>query len=710
MAGSWPGHDGFAGVFTSSCAGPDPRICNRLRVNETTIMTEVRRFPREITEIENVFIPLRDGTRLAARIWLPKDAEHNPVPAILEYLPYRKRDRTVDRDQLTHPYFAGHGYAAIRVDIRGSGDSEGVLKGEYLKQEQDDALNVLDWLEAQSWCTGAVGMIGISWGGFNGLQIAARRHRALKAVVSICSTDDRYADDIHFMGGSLLLDKISWYSTMFSLNTSPPDPEVVGEKWREMWMGRLEGSGFWLKDWLEHQRRDDFYKQGSVCEDWGAIQCPVYAVGGWADGYSNAVFRLIANLKCARKGLIGPWAHKYPHFAKPGPQIGFLQECIRWWDQWLKGKETGIMNEPMLRMWMEDPASPAAYREHRNGRWIAEENWPSERIEEQKRALFPHRLGNGGEQAGEGRVEIHPWQTVGLAAGRWCPYGAIPDQPRDQREEEGGQVLFDSEPLSADVEIAGFPKLDLGLASDRPNALVAATLCEIMNDGSVTRVSYGVLNLTHRNSDEAPEALKPGVSVQVQIQLNGIAHRFAKGNRIRLALSTAYWPIIWPSPAPVTVTVDLSRSSLMLPVRPARAEDQMLPDFAPAEHAPALKPQMLEPEAHGWTICHDVSTGVTKVRRIENEGVRRHEGHDMETGSWRESEYSIRPDDPLSARMDIRTRRQYRRGNWSVASETRIEFAASASAFLVKARLEAFEEDRPVFVRDWSLAIARDHA
>ncbi len=164
-------------------------------------MKEVRRFPREITEIENVFIPLRDGTRLAARIWLPKDAERNPVPAILEYLPYRKRDRTVDRDQLTHPYFAGHGYAAVRVDIRGSGDSEGVLKGEYLKQEQDDALNVLDWLEAQNWCTGAVGMIGISWGGFNGLQIAARRHRALKAVVSICSTDDRYADDIHFMGG-----------------------------------------------------------------------------------------------------------------------------------------------------------------------------------------------------------------------------------------------------------------------------------------------------------------------------------------------------------------------------------------------------------------------------------------------------------------------------------------------------------------------------
>ena len=671
-------------------------------------MREVRTFPREIALIENVFIPLRDGTKLAARIWLPRDAERNPVPAILEYLPYRKRDRTIDRDQLTHPYFAGHGYAGVRVDMRGSGDAEGVLKGEYLKQEQDDALEVLDWLEAQSWCTGAVGMIGISWGGFNGLQIAARRHRALKAVVSICSTDDRYADDIHFMGGCLLLDKVSWYSTMFSLNTSPPDPEIVGAKWRDMWMTRLEETGFWLKDWLDHQRRDEFYKHGSVCEDWQAIQCPVYAVGGWADGYSNAVFRLIANLKCPKKGLIGPWAHKYPHFAKPGPQIGFLQECIRWWDQWLKGKDTGIMDEPMFRMWMEDPVPPLAHHEHRPGRWIAEDGWPSPRIGEQKRPLMPGRLGEAGEPPREGAAVVHPWQTVGLAAGRWCPYGLLADEPRDQREEEGGQVLFDSEPLQEDIEIAGFPLIELTVSSDQPNAVVAATLCEIMANGSVTRVTYGVLNLTHRKGHERPETLKPGAVVHVRLQLNGIAHRFAKGNRIRVALSTAYWPIIWPSPAPVTLTVDLSRSSLLLPVRRPRGEDSMLPEFGPAEHAPALTLNMLEAGTDGWTICHDVFTGLTKVRRTEHEGVRRHDGHGMETGAWRESEYSIKPNDPLSAEADIRTRRIYRRAEWAVESETHIAFAANAGEFLVKASLQAFEQGKSVLVRNWSFAIPRD--
>jgi hypothetical protein len=672
-------------------------------------MRAVAKFPTDIVEIENVFIPLSDGTRLAARMWLPKDAEQHPVPAILEYLPYRKRDRTVDRDQMTHPYFAGHGYAAVRVDMRGSGDSDGVLKGEYLPQEQDDALEVIDWLARQRWCSGAVGMIGISWGGFNGLQVAARRPPALKAVVSICSTDDRYADDIHFMGGCLLLDKISWYSTMFSLNTSPPDPLIVGDAWRDMWMKRLKESGFWLEDWLNHQRRDAFYKQGSVCEDWSAIRCPVYAVGGWVDGYTNAVFRLLANLHCPRKGLIGPWAHKYPHFAKPGPQIGFLQECIRWWDQWLKGKDTGIMDEPMLRMWMENPAPPESYRDQREGRWVAEEGWPSPHIAEQNWSLREGLLTRSSGQTTTGTAAIHPWQTVGLAAGRWCPYGAASDQPRDQREEAGGQLLFDSGLLEEDIEIAGFPTLHLTVASDQPQALIAATLCEIMADGAVARVSYGVLNLSHREGHEAPVRVEPGIPVHVKIQLNGIAHRFAKGNRLRLALSTSYWPIIWPSPEPARIDVALKESRLSLPVRKPRAEDASLSAFAPPEHATPLVPHFLEPEANGWTICHDVHSAVTTVRRIENDGVRRHEGHGMETGAWRESLYSIKADDPLSATVDIATRRGYARAEWAVSSTTRIVMHASETQFHVEAFLEAFEGDRLAYKNHWTLAIPRDH-
>jgi len=192
-------------------------------------MQTVTTFPRQVKEIENIWIPLSDGVRLAARLWLPEDAEAKPVPAILEYLPYRKRDGTTVRDALTHPYFAGHGYAAIRVDMRGNGDSEGLLFDEYTKQEQDDAIEVIEWLTKQKWCSGSVGMIGISWGGFNGLQVAARKPPALKAIVTLCSTDDRYQDDIHYKGGCVINEHMAWAATMFAYSSRPPDPALVGD-------------------------------------------------------------------------------------------------------------------------------------------------------------------------------------------------------------------------------------------------------------------------------------------------------------------------------------------------------------------------------------------------------------------------------------------------------------------------------------------------
>jgi uncharacterized protein len=672
-------------------------------------MRVVTEFPRKIVEIENLFIPLKDGTKLAARIWLPADAEKDPVPAILEYLPYRKRDGTIERDATTHPYFAGHGYAAIRVDIRGSGDSAGILRGEYLKQEQDDALEILDWLGRQSWCTGAVGMIGISWGGFNGLQVAARRHPALKAVISICSTDDRYADDIHFMGGALLIDKISWYSTMFSLNTTPPDPLIVGENWRRMWLERIEKSGFWLEEWLSHQRRDAFYKQGSVSEDWGAIQCPVYAVGGWADGYSNAVFRLLANLKGPKKGLIGPWAHKYPHFARPGPQIGFLQECLRWWDQWLKGKNTGIMDEPVFRVWMEDPAPPQPDYDTRPGRWVAEPSWPSPNIGKARHPLLDGALGAAGGAAGSSKRRLHPLQTVGLTAGKWCPYGYNSDQSRDQRGEEGGQLLFDSVPLAEDVETLGFPELELAIASDRPEALLAATLCEIMPDGAVTRISYGILNLSHRDGHEKLQALEPGRFYRIRLTFNGMAHRFAKGNRIRVALSTAYWPIVWPSPSAATLDFDLSGCALVLPTRPRSGADAALRPFLEAEGSPHEDQTHVEPCGNARSVDYDFNSGVTTVRRTDNDGVRRIGRLGLDVGYWRDNVYSIKENDPLSAKIDIASRRLYRRGDWRIGSETRIVMTATETDFLVSAVLDAYEGDTRIVAKTWSLKIPRDH-
>ena len=671
-------------------------------------MKTVEHFPRQTRMHDGVRIRLSDGTVLTARIWRPVDSDSAPVPAILEYLPYRLRDGTTERDMLTHPYFAGHGYAAIRVDMRGTGDSDGVVLGEYLPQEQDDALEVIDWIAAQPWCTGAVGMIGISWGGFNSLQVAARRPAALKAIVTLCSTDDRYADDIHFMGGCLLLENFYWASTMFSINSAPPDPSIVGARWREMWLERLDKNGLWLIEWLRHQRRDDFYQHGSICEDWSAIQCPVYAVGGWADGYANAVFRLLANLQVPRKGLVGPWAHKYPHFAQPGPQIGFLQECLRWWDHWLKGRDTGIMSEPMLRAWLEDPSPPRSHHAGKPGRWVAEPAWPAAGIATQHWSLQRGRLGLDGAPAPGEVLTIRSPQTVGLGSAQWYTLGLGYDQPTDQRIEAGGSLCFDTEVLQNDLELLGAPVVELEISCDRPRALLACTVSEIMPDQSVARVSYGLLNLTHRDSHEHPTPLVPGKSYRVQVRMNELGHRFAAGNRLRLALSTAFWPIAWPSPEPTTVSVHLHGSVLKLPVRPSRAEDSSLAPFLPPEGAPPLRRTYLEAPAEQRTITTDVVTGIVEWFSSESDGTYCMSDIDLTRSIELQRRLFIEPSDPTSARAEVRGFRAYSRGDWRTSAEVKLVMTCDRHNFHVTARLDAYEGETRVFSRNWDETIARE--
>ncbi len=462
----------------------------------------------DVEEIENVWIPMSDGCRIAARIWLPRSARSEPVPAILECIPYRKRDFTRGRDEPIHGYFARNGYAAVRVDVRGSGDSDGVLCDEYSWQEHEDALEIIAWIAAQPWCAGAVGMMGISWGGFNSLQVAALAPKALKAIITLCSTDDRYADDAHYMGGCLLNENMQWGSVLLNHGAYPPDPQIVGDRWRAMWRERIDDLVPFPALWMQHQRRDDYWKHGSVCEDYGAIRCAVYAIGGWADGYSNAIPRLLAGLKCPKKGLIGPWAHLFPHDGVPGPAIGFLQEAVRWWDQWLRGVDTGIMDEPPLRVWMQENVAPLPYYDERPGRWVAEETWPSPRIAEHTFHLDPDGLA-----AQPGPREVLSFaspQTTGRAAGEWCGFGGEGEMPADQRPDDGRSFVFDSAPLPERLEILGAPVVEVEVAADRPTALLAVRLCAVQPDGVSSLVTYGVLNLTHRDGHEWPEPLEPG--------------------------------------------------------------------------------------------------------------------------------------------------------------------------------------------------------
>ncbi len=343
-------------------------------VNPFRVVTD---FPHQVRVVEHTWITMSDGCRLAAKLWIPEDAEVHPVPAILEYIPYRKNDASSIRDQATHAYFAGHGYVSVRVDMRGSGDSDGILTDEYLPLEQRDGIEILQWLAGQSWCSGTVGMIGISWGGFNGLQLAAHAPPELGAVVSVGSSVDRYAEDVHYIGGTIgAAVMLYWGTNMLGYNARPPDPEIVGDVWRQTWFERMEKTPSWVETWISHQRRDEYWKQGSVCEDYAKITCPVYIVAGWHDSYRDSVLRYVEHGNESSKGLVGPWGHQYPEDGSPGPAIGFLQECVRFYDRHLKGVANGLDSEPKVRIFLQDPYRPGVVEGDRRGRWIAQESWP----------------------------------------------------------------------------------------------------------------------------------------------------------------------------------------------------------------------------------------------------------------------------------------------------------------------------------------------
>lgn len=621
------------------------------------------------------------------------------MPAIVDYIPYRKRDLTRERDELNHPYIAGHGYVCARVDMRGSGDSDGVLRGGYCPQEHRDAENVIAWLAEQRRCDGHVGMMGISWGGFNSLQVAARRPPALRAIVSASATEDLYVDNMHYVGGALLADKLSEATVMLAFDSLPPDPEIVGDQWREMWHDRLQGSGLWIDKWLRHQRRDEYWSFASVSEGYSAIDCPVLAVGGWADGYTNAIFRLMERLDVPRKALIGPWGHKYPHLGQPGPPIGFLQELVPWWDYWLKGIDNGSMSEPMLRVWMQDAVPPQASYRERPGRWVAENSWPSARILDSTWVIAPHHLHPSGSPAANDaereRVDlpVNSPLSVGMFAGKWASYAATPDLPFDQREEDGGALVFESAPLADDLEILGLPTLDAVVTADQPVAQLVAHLSDVHPDGEATRITYGVLNLTHRESDADPTPLVPGDGYRVSVQLNGIAQKFPAGHRIRLSLSTSYWPLVWPSPHSASVTLTTGHTLLSLPVREPNTLDRRLRPLGPPEAAPELDIRQIKARHHLWKVTRDLASDVSALEIKNDDGHYLIEDTGAQIRSSTDETFSFRWNDVGSVRGETRSYRSLERGEWRTDIETQTTLTSSAHAFSIAADLDAYEKD-----------------
>lgn len=656
---------------------------------------------REISEDADYGITLSDSTRLSTRLWKPVDAADKPVPAILEFLPYRKRDGTTARDALTHPYFAQRGYACARVDMRGNGDSYGLMEDEYSQQELDDAVEVIQYLAAQPWCNGSVGMMGISWGGFNSLQVAAMTPPELKAIITLCTTVDRYADDIHYKGGCLLNENLGWGATMWSYSSRAPDP-ALRKNWREMWLDRLENEPFLPTTWLRHQSRDEYWKHGSVCEDFGAIKAKVLVVGGWGDGYKNTASNIVENIE-GSKGIMGPWVHKYPHFAVPEPRIGFLQEALRWWDKWLKGIETGVEDDPDLRLYQMDGVRPQTWYTERAGRWIAQ---TPERAGQQGRPLVEYFLNNDGllDQRGPLDVNVSSPQDCGADSGEYCAIWLGPEMPGDQRRDDALSATWDSAALSADMQITGAPKITLTLSSDRPTAQIAVRLNHIHPHGASTRITYGVLNLCHRDGHEVSDLLPVNEAVTAALKLDQCAYTVPAGHRLRISISNSYWPLLWPSPQ--ATSLNIQEGNLEIPLVNEVAGHTV--SFPPPEAADPWQTETIREGRNSRRQETDLNTGIVHLHIVDDFGKVSDEEHGLINGSIAREHWQIHPNDPLSARGTCHWSDEIERDDIKLRTEASCEMWSDSDYFYLTAKIEAFENEHSIYKRDVSDKILRN--
>ena len=661
-----------------------------------------------VIKVNHFWIPMPDGARLGARLWLPNGKQS--YPAILEYIPYRKDDYTVKRDSNTIAHFAKHGYACVRVDMRGSGSSDGVKYDEYTDQEIDDGVAVIDWIASQSWCNGKVGTMGISWGGITGMQLAQRSPEALKTIITLGSSDQRYYDDGGYYMGCMVGQTLGWGAIMFGFNSRPPDPELVGDNWKILWLERLEKTPHYLERWLKHQHNDEYWLNNSVDVNHSMIKIPVYVISGHADCWPNTVARLLQNLKVPIRGLQGAWCHRYPHLGIPGPTVDFLSDAVRWFDHWLKEKETGIMDEAKYQVFLQDTVKPKTYYDNRPGRWIGLSSWPSEQVE--TKCFYLNQGSLSIKKIPNQTMKILSPQTVGQFSGEYMPWfasGVAEELPGNQNIEDSGSLVFDTETLELPLEILGNAALTLHLSSDQPQGLVAVRLCDLWPDGSSTLITRGILNLSQRNGKSNPEAMIPGEVVEVMVELNHTAYVVPKGHKLRLAVSTSYWPIAWPAPTNTCLTIYSGLSLLKLPVLGKNATTEALTDFSKNTLEEEDPTTTMREFRHNRKFSFNTKQNVNVIEVKADNGKMKIKESGMEMGSKSLYRFSIGESDPLSAIAEYEWEWEYGRGTWQTKTHTYTRITSDLNHFYLYAVLIAWENNKQVFKKVWDEKFKRDH-
>jgi predicted acyl esterase len=663
----------------------------------------------EIVRIDHLAIPLASGLKLGARLWRPVDAEQNPVPAIVDYHPYRSSDGSALADETIYAPLAARGYACVKLDVRGTGNSDGLHRDQFDAAYWTDAVEALCWIAAQPWCNGRTGMTGLSWPAHASLMVATFQPASLGAILPVDGADDRYLN--RYQGGCLLVYAV-WHGAQLSgMHLRPPLPWVVGERWREMWLERLSAYQNYFEIWGAHPTFDSYWHAGSAKRALARITCPILATVGWADtGYAMALPTLLGESDAPRAAIAGPWGHCFPHTARPGPRFDFVDLAARWFDCTLRGTATDAKEWPRLTAWLIDSHEPQPELMERPGFWIEESEWPPRSAQMQRYGLAPGRL--GGDCASGEKALLRSPLTVGASSGEWMPWypaGSGAHLAEDQREADGLSLCFDTVPVAGDTELLGQPQLSLAVSSDHACGQIVARLCDVAPDGTSTRITYGFLNLCHREGDEHPVKVEPGRAYDVKLVLAPIGWRLKSGHRFRIALSTSYFPIVWPAPRHATLTFDLQRCELTLPLR-----KQGKPCAPPAPATPADRPHLAASTLRAAQLerrrNYDVGSSVLEIVVDEDNGEFRLERDGLTFGSTLRRTYCVATNDPLSARCATSATWTLGHGDWMTQITVDADVTSDGESFLVSTRISAREGEHEVFARHDRKSIPRGSA
>jgi putative CocE/NonD family hydrolase len=651
------------------------------------------------------WIRMPDGVRLSADLYRPTGGKAGErFPVLLEYLPYRKHEYR-SRNWPLYSYFVQRGYVVAAVDIRGTGNSEGrTVPYEYSDIEHADGDVVIDWLSKRPWSSGKVGMFGISWGGFNAIQMAARDVPALKAIIAIDATEDLYQDDVHYMDGIMHLD--AWEMEMDLDNARPgaPDFRIDDDNFRN----RFDVEP-WTLSHKRQQRDGPYWDRASLRGRYDKIRIPTFHIGGWYDGYRDSVARMLANVKGVPvKGMVGAWHHTFPHQPYPGPGMEWRHEAVRWFDQFLKGRNTGILDEPRFAVFVRDWHPPGPRLDSAPGQWRYEDGWPVARIRD--RVLYPqpnHTLDTAAPAPTTHQLRYLP--SVGFEGGG--PVMWWGDVAHDQRGTDAFSLVYDSAPLDESVEILGFPRASLTVAASATRANWVARLSDVAPDGTVTQITGAAMNGTHRVSAREPRALVPGEPFELDIEMHFTSWVFPKGHRIRLAINNAQWPMLWPTPEPMTTQLRLGASKLSLPVVPF--EKRPVPDFLP--------PSKNDPEyagvesLEGGTVSgygeissveRNPQTGAVVAKATNNSGTRYPWGTQR---SYETIRYDINDNAPADAAVAGTHRMEVELPGRTLIWDAELTFRSDRQNFFYVYRRRLTENGRLVREKTWRETIPRDH-